>query len=127
MARKKITPEEEVPKTVAPEESAAADVGDMTQNDLPPGDGGTAEGCGAEAVPTTELAEDAGGASVGNDPPKENRVDALAETVSAQMPAADISAEEEAVPTPMLPRWRACWTPAAKMRRGLRPKEMPTA
>ena len=36
MARKKITPEEEVPKTVAPEESAAADVGGMTQNDLPP-------------------------------------------------------------------------------------------
>ena len=101
MARKKITPEEETPKTVVPEESAAADVGDMTQNDLPPGDGGTAEGCGAEAVPTTEPAEDVGGASVGNDPPKENRVDALAETVSAQMPAADISAEEEAVPAPM--------------------------
>ena len=36
MARKKITPEEEVPKTVAPEESAAADIGGMTQNDLPP-------------------------------------------------------------------------------------------
>ena len=43
MARKKITPEEETPKTVALEESTAADVGDMTQNDLPPGESGTAE------------------------------------------------------------------------------------
>ena len=37
MARKKITPEEETPKTVALEESTAADVGDMTQKDLPAG------------------------------------------------------------------------------------------
>ena len=42
MARKKITPEEETPKTVALEESTAADVGSMTQNDLPPGESGTA-------------------------------------------------------------------------------------
>ena len=61
MARKKITPEEETPKTVAPEESAAADVGDMTQNDLPPGESGTAEGRGAEAVPAMEATEDADG------------------------------------------------------------------
>ena len=64
MARKKITPEEETPKTVALEESTAADVGDMTQNDLPPGESGTAEDCGTEAVPTTEPAEDADGMSV---------------------------------------------------------------
>ena len=30
-------------------------------------------------------------------------------------------------PMRLLPRWRACWPPAAKIRRGLRPKEMPTA
>ena len=64
MARKKITPEEEAPKTVAPEEATAADVGSMTQNDLPPGESGTAEDCGTEAVPTTEPAEDADGMSV---------------------------------------------------------------
>ena len=58
MARKKITPEEETPKTVAPEESAAADVGDMTQNDLPLGESGTAEGRGAEAVPAMEATEE---------------------------------------------------------------------
>ena len=73
MARKKITPEEETPKTVALEESTAADVGDMTQNDLPPGESGTAEDCGTEAVPTTEPAEDADGMSVGGDPQKEGR------------------------------------------------------
>ena len=101
MARKKITPEEETPKTVVPEESAAADVGDMTQNDLPPGESGTAEGRGTEAVPTTEPAEDADGTSVGGDPPKEGREEDLAETASAEMPAADIPAEEEAEPAPM--------------------------
>ena len=101
MARKKITPEEEVPKTVAPEESAAADVGGMTQNDLPPSENGTAEDCGTEAVPTTEPAEDVGGARVGGDPPKESREEALAETASVGMPVADIPAEEEAVPAPM--------------------------
>ena len=94
MARKKITPEEEVPKTVALEESTAADVGDMTQNDLPPGESGTAEDCGTEAVPTTEPAEDADDTSVGDDPPKEDREENLAETASAEMSAADISAEE---------------------------------
>lgn len=100
MARKKITPEEETPKTVTPEESAAADVGDMTQNDLLPGESGTAEGRGAEAVPAMEAAEDAGGMSVGEDSPKEGRED-LAETASAEMPTADIPAEEEAAPAPM--------------------------
>ena len=88
MARKKITPEEETPKTVTPEESAAADVGDMTQNDLLPGESGTAEGRGAEAVPAMEAAEDAGGMSVGEDSPKEGRED-LAETASAEMPTAE--------------------------------------
>ena len=73
MARKKITPEEETPKTVTPEESAASDVGDMTQNDLLPGESGTAEGRGAEAVPAMEAAEDAGGMSVGEDSPKQGR------------------------------------------------------
>ena len=101
MARKKITPEEETPKTAVPEESAAADVGDVTQNDLPPGESGTAEGRGAEAVPATEPAEDADGTSVGGDPPKEGRKEDLAETASAEMPAADIPAEEEAAPAPM--------------------------
>lgn len=100
MARKKITPEEEAPKTVAPEESAAADVGDMTQNDLPPGESGTAEDCGTEAVPTTEPAEDADDTSVGGDPPKEDREENLAETASAEMSAADISAEEKVTPAP---------------------------
>ena len=101
MARKKITPEEETPKTVAPEESAAADVGDMTQNDLPPSESGTAEGRGAEAVPAMEATKDADGTSVGGDPPKEGREEDLAETASAEMPAADIPAEEEAEPAPM--------------------------
>ena len=100
MARKKITPEEETPKTVAPEEATAADVGGMTQNDLPPSESGTAEGRGAEAVPAMEAAEDAGGMSVGEDSPKEGRED-LAETASAEMPTADIPAEEEAAPAPM--------------------------
>lgn len=101
MARKKITPEEETPKTVAPEESAAADVGDMTQNDLPPGESGTAEGRGAEAVPAMEATEDADGTSVDDDPPKESREEAPAETASVGMPVADVPAEEEAVPAPM--------------------------
>ena len=100
MARKKITPEEEVPKTVALEESTAADVGDMTQNDLPPGESGTAEGRGAEAVPAMEAAEDAGGMSMGEDSPKEDREENLAETASAEMSAADISAEEKVTPAP---------------------------
>ena len=95
MARKKITPEEETPKTVTPEESAAADVGDMTQNDLPSGGSGMAEDCGAEVVPATEPAKDAGGAGVGDSPPKESGEEALAETASAEMPAAEIPAEEE--------------------------------
>ena len=95
MARKKITPEEEAPKTVAPEEATAADVGSMTQNDLPPGESGTAEDCGAEVVPATEPAKDAGGAGVGDSPPKESGEEALAETASAEMPAAEIPAEEE--------------------------------
>ena len=99
MARKKIIPEEEVPETVAPEEATVADVGGMTQNDLPPGESGTAEDCGAEAVPAMEAAEDAGGMSVGDDPPKEGREEALAEIASAEMPAADISAEES-IPAP---------------------------
>ena len=69
MARKKITPEEETPKTVAPEEATAADVGGMTQNDLPPSESGTAEGRGAEAVPAMEATvlqwmADAGGFTV---------------------------------------------------------------
>ena len=89
MARKKITPEEETPKTVALEESTAADVGDLTQNDLPPGESGTAEDCGTEAVPTTELAEDADGMSVGGDPQKEGRGEDLAETASAEMPVSN--------------------------------------
>ncbi|MFQ9772168.1 MAG: hypothetical protein ACLRX4_11900 [Oscillospiraceae bacterium] len=89
MARKKITPEEETPKTVALEESTAADVGDMTQNDLPPGESGTAEDCGTEAVPTTEPAEDADGMSVGGDPQKEGRGEDLAETASAEMPVSN--------------------------------------
>ena len=101
MATKKITPEEETPKTVAPEEATAADVGGMTQNDLPPGESGTAEGRGAEAVPAMEATEDADGTSVGSDPPKEGREEDLAETASAEMPAADIPAEEEAEPAPM--------------------------
>ena len=100
MARKKITPEEKVPKTVALEESTAADVGDMTQNDLPPGDSGTAEDCGTEAAPTTEPAEDAGGMSVGGDPHREDRGEDLAETASAEMPVSDIPAEE-AIPAPV--------------------------
>lgn len=100
MARKKITPEEETPKTVTLEESTAADVGDMTRNDLLPGESGTAEGRGAEAVPAMEAAEDAGGMSMGEDSPKEGRED-LAETASAEMPAADIPAEEETAPAPM--------------------------
>lgn len=101
MARKKITPEEEVPKTVALEESTAADVGDMTQNDLPPGESGTAEGRGAETVPTMEATEDADGTSVGGDLLKEGREEDLAKTASAEMPAAEIPAEEEAAPAPM--------------------------
>lgn len=101
MARKKITPEEETPKTVTLEESTAADVGDMTRNDLPPGESGTAEGRGAEAVPAMEATEDADGTSVDDDPPKEGREEDLAETASAEMPAADIPAEEEAAPAPM--------------------------
>lgn len=101
MARKKIIPEEEVPKTVAPEESTAADVGGMTQNDLPPGESGTAEGRGAEAVLAMEATEDADGTSVDDDPPKEGREEDLAETASAEIPAADIPAEDEATPTPM--------------------------
>ena len=100
MARKKITPEEETPKTVTLEESTAADVGDMTQNDLPPGESGTAEGRGAETVPTTEPAEDADDTSVGGDPPKEDREENLAETASAEMSSADISAEEKVTPAP---------------------------
>ena len=94
MARKKITPEEEAPRTVALEESTGADVGDMTQNDLPPGESGTAEDCGTEAVPTTEPAEDADGMSVGGDPQKEDRGEDLAETASAEMPVSDFPAEE---------------------------------
>ena len=99
MARKKITPEEETPKTVTLEESTAAGVGDMTQNDLLPGESGTAEGRGAEAVPAMEAAEDAGGMSMGEDSPKEGRED-LAETASAEMPVSDIPAEE-AIPAPV--------------------------
>jgi len=95
MARKKITPEEETPKTVAPEESTAADVGDMTQNDLPPGESGTAEGRGAEAAPATAPTEDADGTSVGGDPQKEGWGKDLAETASAEMPA-----EEKVTPAP---------------------------
>lgn len=106
MARKKITPEEETPKTVALEESTAADVGDMTQNDLPPGESGTAEDCGTEAVPTTEPAEDADGMSVGGDPQKKLGLNR---------------------PMRSLPRWRACWTLATKMRRGTRRKETSAA
>ena len=101
MARKKITPEEETPKTVAPEESAVADVGDMTQNDLPPGESGTEEGRGAEAAPATAPTEDADGTSVGGDPQKEGRGEDPAETASAEMPAADIPAEKETAPAPM--------------------------
>ena len=101
MARKKITREEETPKTVALEESTAADVGDMTQNDLPPGESGTAEGRGAEAVPAMEATEDADGTSVDDDPPKESREEAPAETASVGMPVADVPAEEEAAPAPM--------------------------
>ena len=101
MARKKITPEEETPKTVTLEESTAADVGDMTQNDLLPGESGTAEGRGAEAVPAMEAAEDAGGMIEGDIQPKESGEETSAETASAEMPAADISAEGEAAPAPM--------------------------
>ena len=72
MARKKITPKEEAPKTVAPEEATAADVGGMTQNDLPPGESGTAEDRGAEAVPAMEATEDAGGMIEGDIQPKES-------------------------------------------------------
>ena len=101
MARKKITPEEENPKTAVPEESAAADVGDMTQNDLPPGKSGTAEGRGAEAVPAMEATEDAGGMIEGDIQPKESGEETSAETASAEIPAADIPAEDEATPMPV--------------------------
>lgn len=101
MARKKITPEEENPKTAVPEESAAADVGGMTQNDLPPGKSGTAEGRGAEAVPAMEATEDAGGMIEGDIQPKESGEETSAETASAEIPAADIPAEDEATPMPV--------------------------
>ena len=100
MARKKITPEEETPKTAVPEESAAADVGDMTQNDLPPGKSGTAEGRGAEAVPAMEATEDTGGASVGDSPPKGSGEEVSVEAASAEMPAAEIPAEEKVTSAP---------------------------
>lgn len=99
MARKKITPEEEMPKTVTLEESTAADVGGMTQNDLPPG-GGAAEVCGAKTFPAAEPNEDTDGMSVGGDPQKEDRGEDLAETASAEMPVSDIPAEE-AIPAPV--------------------------
>lgn len=100
MARKKITPEEEVPKTVAPEESAAEDVGDVMQNGLPPGGGGAAEVCGAKTFPAAEPNEDTGGASVGDSPPKGSGEEVSVEAASAEMPAADIPAEE-AIPAPV--------------------------
>ena len=100
MARKKITREEETPKTVAPEESAAEDVGDVMQNGLPPG-GGAAEVCGAKTFPAAEPNEDTGGASVGDSPPKGSGEEVSVEAASAEMPSADISAEGEAAPAPM--------------------------
>ena len=99
MARKKITREEETPKTVAPEESAAEDVGDVMQNGLPPG-GGAAEVCGAKTFPAAEPNEDTGGASVGDSPPKGSGEEVSVEAASAEMPAADIPAEE-AIPAPV--------------------------
>ena len=101
MARKKITPKEEAPKTVAPEEATAADVGGMTQNDLPPGESGTAEDRGAEAVPAMEATEDAGGMIEGDIQPKESGEETSAETASAEIPAADIPVEDEATPMPV--------------------------
>ena len=100
MARKKITPEEGVPKTVAPEESAAEDVGDVMQNGLPPGGGGAAEVCGAKTFPAAEPNEDTGGASVGDSPPKGSGEEVSVEAASAEIPAADIPAEE-AIPAPV--------------------------
>ena len=99
MARKKITREEETPKTVAPEESAAEDVGDVMQNGLQPG-GGAAEVCGAKTFPAAEPNEDTGGASVGDSPPKGSGEEVSVEAASAEMPAADIPAEE-AIPAPV--------------------------
>ena len=141
MARKKITPEEETPKTVALEESTAADVGDMTQNDLPPGESGTAEDCGTEAVPTTEATKDADGTSVGGDPPKEKALRRLLRRkclCQIFLPRRkrnlrpwknNLWRKKLGLNRPMrsLPRWRACWTLATKMRRGTRRKETSAA
>lgn len=143
MARKKITPEEETPKTVALEESTAADVGDMTQNDLPPGESGTAEDCGTEAVPTTEPAEDADGMSVGGDRKRRAGEKTLRRLLRRKC-LCQIFLPRRRYPRPWknnlrrkklglnrpmrsLPRWRACWTLATKMRRGTRRKETSAA
>ena len=96
MARKKITPED-IPKTVAPEESAAADVGEVTQSGLPP-DADDAPMSGTEAVPMVEPNEDADGMRVGGDPPEESREEAPAGTAAVEMPSTEISAEEDTAP-----------------------------
>ena len=125
MARKKITPEEELPKTVTAESSETADGGDIVQAGPPPGNSETAV-VGAK----TSSAEETGRAA------EENAAEAVSleesgECIPADIPAEKATPEKELAPSadgalveealhgmwqsPLL--WKAYWRHAAKKRK----------
>lgn len=93
MARKKITPEEELPKTVTAESSETADGGDTVQAGPPPGNSETAV-VGAK----TSSAEETGRAA------EENAAEAVSleesgECIPADLPAEKATPEKELAPS----------------------------
>ena len=92
MARKKITPEEELPKTVTAESSETADGGDIVQAGPPPGNSETAV-VGAK----TSSAEETGRAA------EENAAEAVSLEESGECIPADIPAEKATLEKELAP------------------------
>ena len=98
MSRKKITPEEEAPKTTAPEENAAAGTAEVTPHDRPP-DSENPEDTISEPVPEATVPEVLDDDTEGGIAPEGEAGDVPAEEIAAPENAAEAdTAPEESSP-----------------------------
>ena len=98
MARKKITPDEEAPKTTAPEENAAAGTAEVTPHDRPP-DSENPEDTISEPVPEATVPEVLDDDTEGGIAPEGEAGDVPAEEIAAPENAAEAdTAPEESSP-----------------------------
>ena len=103
MARKNITPEEETPKTTAPEKNTAADMGEVTPHDRPPdseasepdsSEGSLGSTVSEEGSVSTE--EDTAPEGTQEDVPVEGSVGSLDMSEAGSAPAEEMSPEDVA-------------------------------